>query len=67
MSQLLPAIRVTPWDRAGNHMFDAEWRYMTHHLGRNIIEVARAVEIPNEREGVVQRMTKRARLHDILT
>jgi hypothetical protein len=38
--QLLPAIQLTPWNCAGNHMFDAEWRDMTH-LGRNIIEVAR--------------------------
>ncbi|MDQ6867882.1 MAG: hypothetical protein M3178_05605 [Pseudomonadota bacterium] len=47
-------------------MFDAEWRDMTHHLGRNILEVARTIEVPDERERVVQRITKSARLHDSL-
>ncbi|MGH6934658.1 MAG: hypothetical protein ACRED2_00495 [Methylocella sp.] len=47
-------------------MFDAEWRDIPHHLGRNILEVAGAIKVPNQRERVVQRMTKSARLHDSL-
>jgi hypothetical protein len=47
-------------------MFDAEWRDITHHLGRNILEVARAIKIPNERERVVQRFSQSTRLHGSL-
>jgi hypothetical protein len=67
MSQLLLAIQLMPWDCGGDHMFDAEWLDMTQHLGRNILEVAGAIKVPNERERMVQRMTKSAPLHDILT
>jgi hypothetical protein len=47
-------------------MFDAEWRDITHHLGRNILEIAGAIEIPYECERVVQRFSQSARLQDSL-
>jgi hypothetical protein len=47
-------------------MFDAEWRDMTHDMGRHIRVIASAIKVSNERERVVQRLTKSARLHDSL-
>jgi hypothetical protein len=47
-------------------VFRPEWRGMTQHLRRNILEVAGAIKVSNEREGVFQRISKSARLHDFL-
>jgi hypothetical protein len=44
----------------------SEWRGMPQNLGRNILEVAGAIKVSNERVRVIQRFSKSARLHDSL-